>query len=213
LVPGTVFRVDTAERVMALTFDDAPGPEVTPGVLRELWKNGDRATFFVVGAHAASHPDLITAIREDGHELANHLYTDRLSAGLSDRQFVEELLRTDSLIQPASPIRWCRSGSGIITRRLIRLMNERRYTTCLATAYPIDLYVRTGWTVSQVMDNVRPGAILVLQDGGASRQRTVQALAQILPRVHAREYRLVTLSELFALGSSVVMDDRAVARE
>ena len=103
-------------------------PEVTPGVLRELRKNGERATFFVLGAHAASHPDLITAIREDGHELANHLYTDRWSARLSDREFVEELLRTDSSIQPASPIKWCRPGGGVITRRLIRLMNEHRYT-------------------------------------------------------------------------------------
>jgi peptidoglycan/xylan/chitin deacetylase (PgdA/CDA1 family) len=68
-----------------------------------------------------------------------------------------------------------------------------------ALLYPIDLYACKGWTASHFIDNVRPGAILVLHDGGAGRQRTVHTLAEILRRVHAMGYRLVTLSELVAL--------------
>jgi peptidoglycan/xylan/chitin deacetylase (PgdA/CDA1 family) len=212
LVPGALFRVNTMERVIALTFDDVPSPHVTPGVLGELRKQGDRATFFVVGAYAEAHPELLAAIRQDGHELANHLYTDRMSAGLSDDEFVEELLRTDALIQPCGPIKWCRPGCGVLTRRMLRLLNEQRYSACLATAYPIDLYARAGWTASHFMDNVRPGAILVLHDGGASRKRTIETLAEILRRLHARGYRLVTLSELFALGPPVVVAEPPTAR-
>jgi peptidoglycan/xylan/chitin deacetylase (PgdA/CDA1 family) len=103
--PGVVFRVDTRERAIALTIDDAPHPDVTPGLLRELRGAGVKATFFVIGAYAEAHPGLVDSIRADGHELANHLYTDRMSAGLPDEEFVEELLKTDALIRPEGPVK------------------------------------------------------------------------------------------------------------
>jgi peptidoglycan/xylan/chitin deacetylase (PgdA/CDA1 family) len=203
IYPGVVFRIDTGERVIAITIDDAPDPDVTPGILDVLRQHDARATFFIIGAHAEMHPTLIEAIREDGHELANHLFTDRMSAGLSDEEFVEELLRTDALIRPAGPPRWCRPGSAVITPRTIRLMNESGYTPVLGTAYPVDLYAGVGLTVSHFMDNVRPGAILVLHDGGASRRGSVEVIAELLPRLKEKGYRITTLTELSRFGEPV----------
>ena len=202
--PGVVFRVDTDEPAIALTFDDAPNPHVTPGLLRELKKSGAHATFFVIGSYARKYPELVDSIRAHGHELANHLYTDRMSAGLPDKEFIEELMRTDALIKPKGPIKWCRPGSGVITPRLIRLINKNGYTPCLATAYPVDLYVPVNLSVSQFMNNVRPGAILVLHDGGEDRQRSVEMISKILPRVREMGYEMLTLSQLSALGEPVV---------
>ena len=201
--PGAVFRVDTEELAIALTIDDAPDPDVTPGILRELREHEVRATFFIIGANAEKYPELVEAIREDGHELANHLFTDRMSAGLSDEEFVEELLRTDALIRPAGPPKWCRPGSAVITPRIIRIMNESGYTPVVGTAYPVDLYTGVGLTVAQFMDNVRPGAILVLHDGGASRQDNVEVIADLLPRLKEMGYRIATMTELSRLGKPI----------
>ena len=55
-------------------------------------------------------------------------------------------------------------------------MNENGYTPCLGTAYPIDLYTPVELTVVQFLDNVRPGAILILHDGGTSRQDTIKGM-------------------------------------
>lgn len=206
IYPGVVFRVDTDDRAIALTIDDAPHPDVTPGILKQLRDAGVRATFFIIGSNAETYPELVDSIRADGHELANHLHTDRMSAALSDDEFVAELVRTDALIRPAGPPKWCRPGSGFITPRLIRLMNQNGYTPCLGTAYPIDLYTPVAVTVAQFLENVRPGAILVLHDGGTSRQNTIEVLADLLPRLKSMGYKLETLTALARRGDPVVGD-------
>ena len=48
----TLCRNRAAGRVVALTFDDGPDPEMTPRVLDLLRERGVRATFFLVGAKA-----------------------------------------------------------------------------------------------------------------------------------------------------------------
>jgi peptidoglycan/xylan/chitin deacetylase (PgdA/CDA1 family) len=194
--PGTIFCGDTRERLIALTIDDAPHPDVTPGILRELRANGVRATFFILGANASAYPELIEAIRADGHELANHLFTDRISARLSDHDFVDELRRTEELIQPLGSPKWCRPGSGILTPRLVRLMQKSGYTPVAGTAYPVDLRSSIGFTVTHFLRNIRPGAILVLHDGGSKRINSIKVLAALLPRIRERGYRMVTLTEL-----------------
>jgi len=201
--PGVVFRIDTDERAIALTIDDAPHPDVTPDLLRVLREAGVKATFFIIGSNAEAYPEIIDSIRAEGHELANHLHTDRMSAGLSDEEFVDELLRTDAIIGSAGSPKWCRPGSGFVTKRLVRLMNRNGYTACLGTAYPIDLYTPVELTVMQFLENVRPGAILVLHDGGASRKDTIEVISTLLPRLKSMGYRLETLTDLSHLGKPV----------
>jgi peptidoglycan/xylan/chitin deacetylase (PgdA/CDA1 family) len=200
LVPYAVFRIDTTERLIALTIDDAPHPDVTPGILRVLREHRTHATFFIIGSHAEAHPELVESIRSEGHELANHLFTDRMSASLSDEEFVEELQRTDSLIQPLGSPRWCRPGSGVMTKRIARIMRRNGYTPVAATAYPMDLRSSVGVTVRQFLENVRPGAVLVLHDGRRDRTRTIEVLERVLPRLEEMGYRATTLAELSNLA-------------
>ena len=47
-----VARVDTPERLVALTFDDGPGP-YTHQILDILKRNGVHATFFLIGQQVA----------------------------------------------------------------------------------------------------------------------------------------------------------------
>ena len=69
---SSVACVATAERVVALTYDDGPDPERTPGVLDALAEAGGRATFFVIVDRAVQQPDLIRRIARDGHEIGLH---------------------------------------------------------------------------------------------------------------------------------------------
>ena len=49
LIPNYTWSIPTDEKVMYLTFDDGPIPEVTPWVLETLKKFNAKATFFCVG--------------------------------------------------------------------------------------------------------------------------------------------------------------------
>lgn len=61
-----------AQRLVALTFDDGPDPEVTPQVLDLLDEAGVRASFFCIGWRARAHPALCREIVRRGHQVENH---------------------------------------------------------------------------------------------------------------------------------------------
>ena len=84
---------------ICLTFDDGPHPEHTPRVLDALAEARIRATFFIVGERAECHPDLVCRIAGEGHELGNHTWSHSEPRSTSRRQFLEEIARTDDLIQ------------------------------------------------------------------------------------------------------------------
>lgn len=199
-LPAVLFRVETDFLAVALTIDDAPSPEVTPGLLDVLRRHGVKATFFVIGSRAEQHPELLEAIRADGHELANHLYEDRPSIHLSDEEFVRRLRRTDALIRPAGPLKWCRPGSGWIDDGMVELLHQNGYRACLASVYPLDLVAPRRVTVWQFTSNVRPGAILVLHDGGSQRAGNVEVLDEVLTWLEDAGYRVGTVSELVQLA-------------
>jgi peptidoglycan/xylan/chitin deacetylase (PgdA/CDA1 family) len=199
--PGALFYVNTDERAIALTIDDAPHPDVTPGILEVLRKHGATATFFVIGSYAEKYPKLVEAIRSDGHELGNHMYLDRMSAGLSSEEFAEKLKRTDELIRPEGPVKWFRPGSGMINDRIVRLVEDNGYRVCLASVYPLDVRVPAAIASRQFLHNARPGAILVLHDGLRKRRTTIRVLERVLPELKQRGYRVLSVSELVDLAN------------
>lgn len=61
-----------ARRVLVLTFDDGPGPDLTPRVLDVLAEHDARASFFVLGRRAQDAPELLDQIAAAGHEIGSH---------------------------------------------------------------------------------------------------------------------------------------------
>lgn len=80
LYPRSSFYLPVVSRgsdrggAVALTFDDGPDPATTPRLLALLDAHGIPATFFVTGARAQAHPELIRAIADAGHTLGNHSF-------------------------------------------------------------------------------------------------------------------------------------------
>ena len=93
--PHIVWRVETSEPWVALTFDDGPAPGHTSVVLDLLARHEARATFFMIGERAEAHPDLVEAVRERGHEIGNHAFADRRTVRLSGDELLTDLRRTD----------------------------------------------------------------------------------------------------------------------
>jgi peptidoglycan/xylan/chitin deacetylase (PgdA/CDA1 family) len=67
-----------APKEVVLTFDDGPWPATTPSVLDALKHECVRATFFVLGQHAAAYPSLVRRELAEGHTVAHHTFSHPL---------------------------------------------------------------------------------------------------------------------------------------
>ncbi|WP_164517335.1 polysaccharide deacetylase family protein [Tabrizicola piscis] len=90
---------------LLLTFDDGPHPDYTPRILDLLDEFDARAVFFMIGARAERHPDLVRACHDRGHVIANHTYThlDTCAGGRYSRaQVAEDIERCSAVLQGAA---------------------------------------------------------------------------------------------------------------
>lgn len=83
LLPGLIWRMESVEKKVYLTFDDGPIPEVTPWVLDELDKYGAKATFFCVGQNVEKYGDIFHQLKSQGHTIGSHTY-NHISGWASD---------------------------------------------------------------------------------------------------------------------------------
>ncbi len=66
--------VEGKEKIIYLTFDDGPTPEITEWTLNELKKFNAKATFFCIGKNIEQHPEILRKIISENHSVGNHTY-------------------------------------------------------------------------------------------------------------------------------------------
>ncbi|GHE23139.1 polysaccharide deacetylase family protein [Sphingobacterium griseoflavum] len=105
LYPKVTFNRSRKDKVLYLTFDDGPIPEITPFILDTLASYQIKGTFFCVGDNINKYPDLFHRTQREGHQVANHTYNHlkgwntRDDAYLANIAECEELTKT-SLFRP-----------------------------------------------------------------------------------------------------------------
>jgi peptidoglycan-N-acetylglucosamine deacetylase len=204
--PGCLYRVHTQKRLVALTIDDGPDPASTPSILAELRRHHATATFFLITSRLRGHERLVRRLVAEGHELGNHFTQDRPSVRLDARAFEADLLEAHRDISAWGRPIWARPGSGWYSQAMIETMRQHGYRCALGSVYPLDATIPSvGWAARYILRNAKPGAIVVLHDGGSRGRRTVRILAAVLPELRRRGYRVVSLSELAAAADAPVV--------
>lgn len=207
-------RGHSGRREIALTFDDGPDPLWTRPVLDLLDAHGQRATFFVIGARAERHPDLIREIVSRGHEIGNHTWDHSyLTPLMHPEALQEELMRTNQLIEGliGDRVRWFRPPVGLVSPRVVSAVDRTSMEIVCWSATARDGTGRTSAQAAfeRLEHELEPGAIFVLHDArvndakfDSSRQPPValEVLALLLEKMNAHGLRSVTLSALFAPG-------------
>lgn len=113
LFPEAIWRIKRKKRrVVYLTFDDGPIPEVTPWVLDLLDKEQIKATFFMVGDNVRRHPELLEEVRRRGHSYGNHTMNHLQGFKVHSRRYLRNITEADALIDsplfrpPHGLLRW-----------------------------------------------------------------------------------------------------------
>ena len=194
-------RVGTArERDVALTFDDGPGP-YTPKIVAVLRKTHAPATFFVIGEWARRYPQFVRAEARAGFEVGDHTETHPFMSLLpADSQRAQIVDAGDAIRQAGAPFpRLWRPPYDAFNAATLQILRALRMLVVLWTVDTSD-YARPGayriWYTA--LSGARPGAIILMHDGGGNRTETVTALPRIIASLRRRGFRLVAISQLLA---------------
>ena len=192
-----VARVNTTERVVALTFDDGPNPVQTPRVLDVLDQHHVKATFFMMGRNVERYPEVAREVLRRGHEIGNHSYSHPKLILMSPRRVRDEIERTDKLLRDIGV-------SGEIHFRpphaskfivLPYVLVQMKKLSVLGDVDPEEWKQRPAAVMTEsILRQVRPGSIIGLHDPAGSE--TLRTLQNILSALAADGYRFETVSAL-----------------
>lgn len=196
-------------RELALTFDDGPNDRYTQEVLEHLAFANVQATFFFVGKYVRELPWLVRMAADAGHVIGNHTMTHRNLAYLSARTIEAELRDASALLEDTigGPVHYFRPPYGGRRPAVLHAARELGLQTVLWNSMGYDW--RRHRAPKQIMKAVERGirrnrkagrgSTILLHDGGPKAQgtdrgRTVSALASLLERGPAANYRFVPIT-------------------
>lgn len=197
-------RVETSSPVVALTFDDGPRPGFTEEILKILREKGVRATFFATGQALEENMAEAQSIVAEGHELGNHSYSHTRMIGRSYSFVREEIERTDQLIRAAGYYESNIHFRPPYGKRFVILpyyLSVTDRTTIFMDVEPEsyeEIAADAERIVERVLDETRPGSIILLHVMHESRTETMKAVPRIIEGLQSRGYSFVTISELLA---------------
>jgi peptidoglycan-N-acetylglucosamine deacetylase len=97
--PSLLWNKSRTEKVIYLTFDDGPIPNVTDFVLKTLKVFNAKATFFCIGDNIVKHPEVFERVKNDGHAIGNHTFNHLKGWKTDNETYLQNTLKCQELTQ------------------------------------------------------------------------------------------------------------------
>lgn len=185
-------------QTLALTFDDGPDPKFTPQILQILREYRIPATFFVCGKESKQYPQLIRQILAEGHEIGNHGWNHLNMVFKKPDKIRSEIDKTDQLLKSLGaeePIHFRPPFTRmfLITPLIAAKMHKKIFLWNIASK---DYKAKSSDQIVQnVLQRSSKGGIIVMHDGRADRQKSVDALKKIVPELLQRNFCFQTCTQ------------------
>lgn len=194
LYPGCIWDIPAGDKVLYLTFDDGPHPQVTPFVLDTLKQYNAKATFFCIGKNVAAHKDIYSNMLDDGHRAGNHTFHHLNGWKSTDEQYLRNILEAGKYIDS----NLFRPPYGKITRFQVKLLTGIRNSPMNnnfniimwdVLSGDFDTKLTGANCTSFVTKHAQPGSIIVFHDSEKAFPRLKEALPNTLEHFSKQGYR------------------------
>lgn len=185
------------QKIVALTFDDGPGP-YTARLLDEMKKRNVRATFFVLGTRVDSYPQLIKRMADEGHVVGNHSNSHRMLHKMTLAQVHNEMgkcaEKIEKILGHKPEVMRCPGGNCSDTVK--QYAKEAGIPILYWSVDTRDWESRNVQSILNVSfgkNGIKDGSIVLMHDIYST---TVDAAIQMMDRLIAEGYVFVTIPEL-----------------
>ncbi|WP_100610176.1 polysaccharide deacetylase family protein [Confluentibacter lentus] len=196
MFPNFVWDIPTDDKIIYLTFDDGPTPEITNWVLNTLKSFNAKATFFCIGKNIETHPDIFQNILNDGHAVGNHTYNHIKGWKTKATDYLLEIDKTQAMID--SQMLNLSSLKANLFRPPYGQITPKQGKELIKLGYKIIMWdvISIDWdkTVSKeiCLDNVitksTNGSIIVFHDSIKASKNMQYALPKVLKQFSEKGY-------------------------
>lgn len=194
-------RVETSEKVAALTFDDGPSNSHTDEILGILRDENVKATFYVMGSEIKKNPGELEKITADGHEIGNHTFNHERMILVTPGFVKNEIKSTDDLIRKAG------YGKDITFRppfgkKLFALplyLSEHNRQTITWDIEPETFVENSADIIKYTLENTKNGSIILLHVMYDSRVESMNSVRPIIEGLREKGFEFKKVSELLAV--------------
>ena len=187
--PSLVWKKDTDQKKIWITFDDGPDKKVTPYVVNVLEKFNIKATFFVIGNQAKKHPELVELIINNGHKIGNHSFSHLNGFCTNNNKYLEDVEKAKKYID--SDI--FRPPYGKITPFQIKnLKKEFKIIMWDIMSWDFKENISSNKIYRNVINNEENGSIILFHNNLKSYKNLKNSLEIILEKLKEKEYQFST---------------------
>lgn len=179
MYPGAIFEFGPKEKVIYLTFDDGPNPEITDYIVDLLQQYDAEATFFCLGQNVEQHPAIFEQLKASNHSLGHHSYSHPNGWWTSKKKYLADVDKAAALI-PSNLFR-PPYGRLRIDQHLSLKKKGFKIVFWTVVSYDFDPELRKKDLIRKMKRLTRPGAIFVFHDN----PKAVPVLKNELPKLMA----------------------------
>lgn len=179
------------EKAVYLTFDDGPHPTATPFVLAQLQQYNAKATFFCIGNNVAQYPEIYSQLKDWGHTIGNHTFSHMNGWHATTEEYLKNIARADELIDS----KIFRPPYGRIKKAQANMLIEagRKIYMWDVLSGDFDINLTPEKCLENVLQNIRPGSIVVFHDSTKAWNRMSYALPRVLEYCKQKNWQLKAL--------------------
>ena len=201
LFGGLTYKVETNQKVVALTFDDGPTENVDD-ILKLLNDHDIKATFFLIGNEIEKNQVEAKKIVNEGHQIGNHSYSHQRMIFKTPSFIKKEVEKTDDLIRNVGykgEIDF-RPPNGKKIVGLPYYLSKHNKDTITWNIEPDTVSTDVTDKNEYVKENVTPGSIILLHPMYDKTGEEIQVLEGIIESLSNKGYKFVTINELQKLS-------------
>ena len=191
-----IYKVETTEKKVAVTFDAAWSADDTAKIIEILNKYNAKATFFAVGSFVEKNPDEVRALFEAGNEIANHSDTHAAFSSLDRDGIKKEIENCNKKIEQITNQKCTlvRAPSGDYTNASIEVADEMNMKMIQWSLDSLDWKgLSSDDMAEKIITNAENGDIILFHNG---IENTPAALEKVLSVLQEEGYSFVTVSDL-----------------